>query len=251
MASKITYPSLPIIYVRGFAATMSEIDQTTADPYMGFNRGTALLRQNAAKKPVRFIFESPLLRLMKDHGYVDAFHHGGDSYDPGTASAQSIWIFRRERMREYLKLPKDSANVNDLDGAFPVERCFCLVGSDHKDYDAFFGLSRKGTGAMSDGLVMMENAYVQGAPRAVTYNSHSGAYGIVNSESGYQNLRRFLFGQQRITAMLEVEALPLAKPVQEKLTRNSGSTSTSKASCIRKPLPSRCVKAPSVTVSSR
>ncbi len=31
----------PIIYVRGFAATQGEIDETAADPYMGFNIGSA------------------------------------------------------------------------------------------------------------------------------------------------------------------------------------------------------------------
>ena len=34
----------PIIYVRGFAATQGEIDETVADPYMGFNVGSAKAR---------------------------------------------------------------------------------------------------------------------------------------------------------------------------------------------------------------
>jgi hypothetical protein len=33
---------------------------------------------------------------------------------------------------------------------------------------------------------------------AYVYRSHSGYYGIVNSEEGYQNLTRFLFGDVRI-----------------------------------------------------
>lgn len=33
-------PYHPIIYVRGFAATRSEIEETVADPYMGFNIGS-------------------------------------------------------------------------------------------------------------------------------------------------------------------------------------------------------------------
>lgn len=343
MADPLAYPFLPVIYVRGYAATMAEIEDTTADPYMGFNRGATQLRQDADKKPVRFIFESPLLRLMKDHQYVDAFHNGGNSYAPGTAPARSVWVFRyyekvsqslgsgeresieqfaadlrqfildvrtaicgnedaardrfkvylvahsmgglvcrcylqntcrygapnaadnvaleldpgkasphyvdkvytygtphngidmaginapdlgaldrlqvgnfnRERMRQYLRLA-EGTGVNELGDAFPSERFFCFIGSDYRDYGAFMGLSKHVTGPMSDGLVMMENAYVRGAPRAVSYRSHSGPYGIVNSESGYQNLRRFLFGGQRVTATLEVDALPLAAPVQEK-----------------------------------
>lgn len=342
MTSMPAAPYLPIIYVRGYAATMAEIDAATADPYMGFNLGSSMLRQDAAKQPVRFIFESPLLRLMKDHGYVDAFRHGDDDYDPGTAPDRSIWVFRyyerasstlgdakrvaiedfavdlrrfilkvraaicgddagaragfkaylvahsmgglvcrcylqnicrhgagskdanagleltstggeplvdklytygtphngidfaglnapnlggldalqianfnRDRMREYLRTTAGVA-VNDLDGAFPPERAFCFMGSNHADYAAFLGLSRRAAGAMSDGLVMLENAYVRDAPRAVAYRSHSGPHGIVNSEAGYQNLRRFLFGEWRITATLEVDDLPLAKPVQER-----------------------------------
>lgn len=31
----------PIIYVRGFVATISEIDESTADAYMGFNHGSS------------------------------------------------------------------------------------------------------------------------------------------------------------------------------------------------------------------
>jgi hypothetical protein len=34
------HPFHPIIYVRGFAATSGEIEETVADPYMGFNIGS-------------------------------------------------------------------------------------------------------------------------------------------------------------------------------------------------------------------
>jgi hypothetical protein len=34
----------PIIYVRGFAATQSEIEEAVADPYMGFNVGSTKAR---------------------------------------------------------------------------------------------------------------------------------------------------------------------------------------------------------------
>jgi hypothetical protein len=88
MADAIAAPFLPIIYVRGHAATMAEIEDTTADPYMGFNRGATLLRQDAERQPVRSIFESPLLRLIKDHGYEDAFRNGGSSCAPGEAPAR-------------------------------------------------------------------------------------------------------------------------------------------------------------------
>src|SRR5688572_8091527 len=44
--SKRTQPFFPIIYVRGFAATMGEIEDATASPYMGFNDGATKIRQN-------------------------------------------------------------------------------------------------------------------------------------------------------------------------------------------------------------
>ncbi|MBD9368067.1 hypothetical protein [Xanthomonas sp. XNM01] len=339
---RVSPPFLPIIYVRGYAATMAEIEATTADPYMGFNLGASHLRQRWDGKPVRFIFESPLLRLIKDHDYVDAYQGGGIDYEPGTAPPRSVWVFRyyeqvseslgtgrrvgmeqfaadlrafilqvrraicgddaaaardfqvalvahsmgglvcrsylqnlcrhgtgdtardkaleldsaaararhhvgrfytygtphggiemlgmnvpdfggldglqvsnfnRGRMREYLKLPA-GAPVNSLDGAFPVEHTFCFIGSNHRDYEAFAGLSKKAAGPMSDGLVAIADASIEGAPRAIAHRSHSGPYGIVNSEEGYQNLRRFLFGEVGITARLAVDALSLPAAVQ-------------------------------------
>lgn len=325
-ATPIQAPYYPIIYVRGFAATMGEIEETVASPYMGFNLGSTKIRQTQEKNEVtRFVFESPLLRLMKDEGYTDAYQAGDivDSKEPHPA--RSVWVFRyydkdsesfgdgekdeivsyaedlekfihhvraqvcqgdaaleakfkvhlvahsmgglicrtylqnvargkdhlvdkvftyatphrgievfgrntpdlgrfdslhlrnfnREYMREYLKLTPGE-QVNSLDGHFPPERFFSFVGTNHRDYDAFFGLSRRGTGASSDGLVMMRNAYVKDSPRAFAHRSHSGHYGIVNSEEGYQNLRRFLFGNVRIDAMLKVHELLLPPAVQKR-----------------------------------
>lgn len=75
-----------------------------------------------------------------------------------------------------------------------VDNIFCLVGTDSKDY----GNPKIVVGPKSDGLVRIENAYVRGAHRAFAYKSHSGSYGEVNSEEGYQNLRRFLFGRWKV-----------------------------------------------------
>ncbi|MGO1501111.1 MAG: hypothetical protein ACTHWH_07485 [Marinobacter sp.] len=67
---------------------------------------------------------------------------------------------------------------------------------------------------MSDGLVAIKNASVQGSPRAYVYRSHSGPYGIVNSEEGYQNMVRFLFGDVRVDGVMDVESLPLPPSVE-------------------------------------
>jgi hypothetical protein len=348
----ITPPFYPIVYVRGYAAVMSEIEETVATPYMGFNLGSTKIRQDYQNKIVRFVFESPLVRLMKDEGYVDTYRDG--DYIPlgEKAPAKSIWIFRyyekvsedlgegerstipqfalelrrlilrirdqvcgddpaeraafkvylvahsmgglicrtylqnicgrgvrdglsegeveaslnrelelpgdslvdkvftyatphngievagmnipdlgaldgihmgnfnRGNMRKYLRLPDGSERVDSLNDpqgkkTFDENRFFCFVGTNYRDYDAFFGLSKRGTGPMSDGLVTMRNATVAGAPRAFAHRSHSGHYGIVNSEEGYQNLKRFLFGQIRVDAQLICHEITLPEPLEE------------------------------------
>ncbi|RYG05548.1 MAG: hypothetical protein EON92_20825, partial [Burkholderiales bacterium] len=72
------HPHHPIIYVRGFAATQDEIEATVADPYMGFNIGSTKSRVAWTGDVKRFYFESPLVRLMGDHGYEDVFVDGDD-----------------------------------------------------------------------------------------------------------------------------------------------------------------------------
>ncbi|PRZ42769.1 PGAP1-like protein [Antricoccus suffuscus] len=81
------------------------------------------------------------------------------------------------------------------DDVFDLNKIFCIVGTDPKDY----GPARLAIGPQSDGLVRIKNAYVKGAHRAYIYKSHSGPYGEVNSEEGYQNLRRFLFGRWAVS----------------------------------------------------
>ena len=85
---------------------------------------------------------------------------------------------------------------------FAADDIFCLIGTDPTDY----GASRVVVGPKSDGLVQIEHAYVRGAHRAFVYKSHSGSYGEVNSEEGYQNLRRFLFGRWRV--LIDFDGLP-------------------------------------------
>lgn len=331
----ITPPYFPIIYIRGFAATMSEIENTVATPYMGFNLGSTKVRQNYEGKPVRFIFESPLIRLLKDYDYKETYHHGNlidPEYISGLSKTErehlhrSIWVFRyyetvskdlgdgkkiripefarhlgqyihkirnllcstaaekkqfkvhlvahsmggliarcylqniprgkpsyvdkvftyatphngidlmginapdlgfldklhvsnfsRKVMKRYLKLPPKAKAANSLNGKFDPARFFCLVGTNYKDYDAFFRLSKRATGEMSDGLVMMKNSYVQGSPRAYAHRSHSGHYGIVNSEEGFQNLVRFLFGDIRVDVSLETKDITLPRTVYKQL----------------------------------
>lgn len=313
----------PIIYVRGYAMTTAEIADTTATPYMGFNAGSTKIRQGWQGDVVRHIFESPLIRLMKEYGYRDVYLDGGeasgvlpassvvihryyDATDPplggGTVptieqaaiglreliyrvrdqvcrsdderqafrvylvahsmgglvarcflqndaistaadralvdkaytyatphngiemaginvpAALSLWDmnnFNRQQMANYLGLPADSQRVDTLAGKFPSERFFCLVGTNPRDYEVAMGLSSRLAGEMSDGLVRIRNATLEGSPRGFVHRSHSGHFGIVNSEDGYQNLVRFLFGDLRVIGVMEVENLPLPPAVQK------------------------------------
>ena len=61
----------PIIHVRGYAGSESAVEETVATPYMGFNLGATKSRQRWDGKIVRHVFESPLVRLMKDYGLTE------------------------------------------------------------------------------------------------------------------------------------------------------------------------------------
>lgn len=340
MSTTLQHPYHPIIYVRGFAATQGEIEETVADPYMGFNIGSTKARMVWTGDVKRFFFESPLVRLMSDHDYRDVFEDGEDlvaaerpdrvipyrsiiiyryydeaSKDFGTGETPPIerfaqgldklilrlrdkicanpknamtpadfrvhlvahsmgglvcraflqntklgsaeargavdkfftyatphngidmrivrnvpgWLsfgdvnnFNRERMAGYLGLSKND-DVSIVTN-FPPERIFNLVGTNPRDYTVVGGLSAWAGGDASDGLVRIENATTHGldsngkdvsSPRAFVHRSHSGHYGIVNSEEGYQNLTRFLFGALRVDGILDIDDITLPAEVQK------------------------------------
>ena len=348
MTTTPQHPYHPIIYVRGFAATQGEIEETVADPYMGFNIGSTKSRVAWTGDVRRFYFESPLVRLMSDHKYEDVFVDGDDLiaahradhpvpyrciviyryYDeasqdfgdgkgtpaiehfakglgelilrlrdkvcanpdnqmtpkdfrvhlvahsmgglvcraflqnrklgsaeargavdklftyatphngidmrivrnvPGWLSFGDVNNFNRDKMAEYLDVPKgdDVSLVKN----FPPERIFNLVGTNPRDYSAAGGISAWAAGDASDGLVRIENAITHGlgadgkdvgSPRAFVNRSHSGHYGIVNSEEGYQNLTRFLFGSLRVDGILDIDDITLPLEVQKAF--NDGKT---------------------------
>jgi len=153
-------------------------------------------------------------------------------------------IFKDERMREYLDLkelknptkkksktppaPEDYLyDVHSLGPKvrFPVKRCLCLIGSDWNSY----GVVKKLTGGVSDGLVKQSRAYLVSGPRpdqklakgdstadyadadrafwANVHRAHSGYRGIVNSYESYENIQRFLFGNTIFHIGLENIAL--------------------------------------------
>lgn len=314
----------PILYVRGFAMRDSEIENTVNTPYMGFNLGATRIRQAPDQSFVHFIFESPLIRLMKEYGYQDVYEGGAEregklprrsivihrfyegeggqgarasitdaavslserilwlrdricgdvaaarrdfkvylvahsmgglicrcllqNHQVGSDEARAcvdkvftygtphngiemvglnvprflgLWDinnFNRKSIAKTLDLEPQNGRVSHLNGRFPPERFMSLVGTNHRDYN----FTRFAVGPMSDGLVKIDNAYIDGGPRVYCYLSHSGHYGMVNSEEGYQNLTRFLFGDIRVTGKMLVEALPLPPSVAK--VREEGKT---------------------------
>lgn len=160
---------------------------------------------DAAKAFVQRIFT-----YATPHGGIE-FAIGGGRLEKvrDATGVQGADIFGPDRMFQYLTPAAGGAppraafdpRVMPADG-YPVERLFCLVGTNAKDYEVARGLSARVVGARSDGLVQIDNAYVEGAYRALVHRSHSGRRGIVNSEEGYQNLRRFLFGDLEVRAEL-------------------------------------------------
>jgi len=352
----------PIVYIRGYAMTEAERNETAADPFCGFNVGSTVYRATPDKtaRADKFVFESPVLRLVTDYGYRHVYQNGADILDPdwapapgpngekregipaqsvvvyryyddgsgvlGDGKAKSIetyaqglsdlilrikalvgawrnadgttpdpdrfrcylvahsmgglvaraflqnpklghpdarrsvdklftfatphngidvgginvpsWLsaaesntFNRERMADFLDMA-DIAKANgervdfipeDVLGA---DRIFCMVGTNRGDYEVAQGVVRAFVGHGSDGLVRIANASLWGVDRttlrptrpvatAYAYRSHSGHFGIVNSEEAFQNLVRFLFGDLRVDIWVDIEALRLPAALED------------------------------------
>lgn len=144
---------------------------------------------------------------------------------PSWLTAAESDTFNRARMADYLDM-KAIAKAHDgrvdfiPENVLPSDRVFCMVGSNRGDYEVAQGVVRAFVGHGSDGLVRIANASLWGvdattlAPTkpvatAYAYRSHSGRFGIVNSEEAYQNLVRFLFGDIRVDIWLDIDQVRL------------------------------------------
>lgn len=186
----------------------------------------------------RALLQNPRLDKHRARDHVDKLftyatpHNGidlGGINVPTWLSPFDINNFSREKMEHYLGLkgvPRpESERVDYLpENQFPSRKVFCMVGTNRLDYEAAAGLSRTFVGHGSDGLVRIDNATLRGlqadgsisAPcaKAFAYRSHSGVFGIVNSEEAFQNFVRFLFGDVRVDIWLDVDDIRLPLPVQ-------------------------------------
>jgi hypothetical protein len=88
----------PIIYVRGYAMTEGERDETAADPFCGFNVGSTVYRATAekTKKANTYFFESPVIRLITEFGYENVYQDGLDILNPTWSPAPDEFGVPRE-----------------------------------------------------------------------------------------------------------------------------------------------------------
>jgi hypothetical protein len=150
---------------------------------------------------------------------------------PSWLTSEQANTFNRDTMTQYLNLktiaPKFDDRVDLIpDSAMNPDRIFCMVGTNRGDYEVLQGAVRAFVGNGSDGLVRIDNASLWGVRKDLTpvqvatayaYRSHSGYFGIVNSEEAYQNLVRFLFGDVRVDISLLVDGVSLPTAVQQKV----------------------------------
>lgn len=100
---KMEPPFYPIVYVRGYAMSSGERDETFHDAYYGFAATSVRKRQGLPELGSYMlpdVFEGQFVRFMKDFGYADAINRGNRVESPRRYRAQidnpakSLWISR-------------------------------------------------------------------------------------------------------------------------------------------------------------
>jgi hypothetical protein len=90
----------PIVYVRGFAATAGEREETFYDTYYGYAATSVEKRDGIPPNYLEpIVFEGQLIRLLKQYGYVDAANEGLELAIKNPVNmklnpTRSIWISR-------------------------------------------------------------------------------------------------------------------------------------------------------------
>ena len=231
--------------IEEFARRLSDLvlkirDLVTEDPANGLTKETFrcyLVAHSMGGLVCRAFLQNPELGAAEARRCVEKYftyatpHNGIDMLGmnvPSWLTLDDMSNFNRERMASYLNLDGEFQKTQRVDWipekVFPSEKVFCMIGTNRSDYEVAAGLSRMFSGHGSDGLVRIENASVWGIDEngkvskpcatAYTYRSHSGYFGIVNSEESYQNLIRFLFGSLRVDISVDIELICLPRDVQ-------------------------------------
>src|ERR1041385_8784675 len=90
-------PCYPIVYVRGYAGTQADVEETVDDPFYGFNLGSTHVRIGPEGNPQFFAFAGPLLRLITERSYTKVYEGNTQAVVPGlpdVKSSSAIYIYR-------------------------------------------------------------------------------------------------------------------------------------------------------------
>lgn len=165
-----------------------------------------VLRDNAKTQIEKFVtYGTPhggieLSRIaLPDFARGGVGYHGLDNFTPQRMFEYlNPRVENKDGIRNPASVKYDPAFDRQKMESLETEKVLCIVGTNPADYEIAWGWSRRTVGGpASDGLVQIKNAWVHDAPRVDIHCSHSGRYGIVNSNQGYQAMQRFLFGQWR------------------------------------------------------
>lgn len=137
----ISHPHYPIVYVRGYAMTMGEKEETFYDAYYGFSTTSVEKREAAPEDEfmVADVFEGQMIRLMKmkDYGYADSANRGLKDFHGNPA--RSIWISRfydndyiKDKTREITEHAKELAHL--ILNVIPGKLKQCGIENVDRDY---------------------------------------------------------------------------------------------------------------------
>jgi hypothetical protein len=139
---KIEKPYYPIVYVRGYAMTPSERQDTFNDTYYGFSATSVEKRE--APPPRHFevdVFEGQLIRLMKmkQYGYADSANTGLQDFS-GNPS-RSLWVCRfydeDQHSQETRQIPDHAEDLRKLvceQIPARLKECKVDLGPNDQDY---------------------------------------------------------------------------------------------------------------------
>ena len=72
-------PYYPIIYVRGYAMSQGELEDTVATPYLGFNLGSTKYRQAFTGEAKPYVFDFPVQEKSdpkkRQNGFFNSLPH--------------------------------------------------------------------------------------------------------------------------------------------------------------------------------
>ena len=97
----IKAPYYPIIYVRGYAATMAEVEETVATPYMGFNLGSTKIRQNfddkIGLKHVDSFSSKAGIPIYKNHDYeVVSIYNNTSGVNQDSMAVMYLYLLEKD-----------------------------------------------------------------------------------------------------------------------------------------------------------